>query len=190
MFAFAGERYLDTFRYHTLRGVQLESVYAGLILIARALFGVQVSVLEAFGSTNLESGATRAVQVISPWLFVASAIAIGLRRWPSSARSLLLLSAALLLAFVLTGRVFSPQYLIWIAPLLLACAAREPELRKSAGLFLGAAAISQLIYPQGYPVLKAFHPLAVGLLNLRNLGLCALLVLLVRAASEPRQRNT
>ena len=189
MLAFAGERYLDTFSYHTLRGVQLESVYAGVILIARALFGVPVRISESFGSTNLESAATGFVQVISPWLFIAATMAIGLRRWPSSATSLLLLTAALLLAFILTGRVFSPQYLIWLAPLLLACAAYDRAMRGLVGVFLGTALISQLIYPQGYPVLKAFHPLAVGLLNLRNFALIALAGWLVRAGS-PSQRNT
>ena len=91
---------------------------------------------------------------------------------------------------MLTGRVFSPQYLIWVAaPLLAAAALDRPRgpFRICATLFLVLCAISQLIYPQGYPVLKAFHPLAIALLNLRNAGIVVLCVLLVRASA---QRNT
>jgi hypothetical protein len=194
MFVFAGDRYLDTFRYHTLRGVQIESLYAGLLLVLHR-FGLQVSVSESFGSTNLDSCFTHAIQLGSPWLFVLACIAISLRRWSPEPGSLVYLTLALLLAFVLTGRVFSPQYLIWVAaPLLAAGALDRPRgpWRVACALFLGLCLVSQLIYPQGYPVLKAFHPLAVTLLNLRNLGIVLLCVLIVRAASSARtvQRNT
>jgi hypothetical protein len=187
MFAFAGEHYFETFRYHTLRGIQLESLYAGLLLLAHK-FGLSVQITESFGSTNLESCFTRAIQLLSPWLFIATAVAIGIRRWAPDARGTTFLSVALLLAFVLTGRVFSPQYLIWIAAPLLAAAAHDLPSglwRRLCALFLGLCLISQLIYPQGYPVLKAFHPLAVALLNLRNAGIVLLCVLLVRQASQP-----
>lgn len=192
MFAFAGERYLETFRYHTLRGVQIESLYANLLLLARG-FGLSLSVSESFGSTNLESSLTRAVQLASPWLLLASCAVIGLRRWSFGSLQAVMLTSAFLIAYILTGRVFSPQYLIWIAAPLLAAAAWDPPggvWRKLFGLFLAIAAVSQLIYPQGYPVLKAFHPLALGLLSLRNVALVALLVLIVRHASAPHQRKT
>lgn len=188
MFAFAGDRYLDTFRYHTLRGIQIESLYAG-VLLALHRFGLALQVSESFGSTNLDSCFTRTIQLLSPWLFVASCVAIGSRRWSRDPRALVGLTIALLLAFVLTGRVFSPQYLIWIAaPLLAAGALDRPRgrWRWACALFTLLCLISQLIYPQGYPVLKAFHPLAVALLNLRNLGIVAVCVLVVRAASSRR----
>ena len=54
MLAFAGERYADTFRYHTLRGVQIESLYAGLLLALKPVLP-PLTVSESFGSTNLES---------------------------------------------------------------------------------------------------------------------------------------
>jgi hypothetical protein len=188
MFAFAGDRYLDTFRYHTLRGIQIESLYAGILLVLHA-FGLPLQVSESFGSTNLDSCFTRTIQLLSPWLFVASCVVIGIRRWSPEPRALVGLTIALLLAFVLTGRVFSPQYLIWIAaPLLAAGALDRPRgtWRWACALFMLLCLISQLIYPQGYPVLKAFHPLAVALLNLRNLGIVLVCALVVRAASSRR----
>jgi 4-amino-4-deoxy-L-arabinose transferase-like glycosyltransferase len=193
MFSFAGERYLDTFRYHTLRGVQIESLYAGLLLLVRPLIP-SISVSESFGSTNLESCFTPAIKLLSPWLFLATCAVILARRYRPEPRALVCATLALLLAFVITGRVFSPQYLIWVAAPLLAAAALDRSrgrFRICAALFLGLCAISQVIYPQGYPVLKAFHPLAIALLNLRNAGILVLCVLLVRAGSSPlAQRNT
>jgi 4-amino-4-deoxy-L-arabinose transferase-like glycosyltransferase len=193
MFAFAGERYLDTFRYHTLRGVQIESFYAGVLLLLRPLIP-PLGLSEAFGSTNLESCFTPAIKLISPWLFLAACGVICARRYRPEPRALICATCALFLGFVITGRVFSPQYLIWLAAPLLAAAALDRSrgrFRMCAALFLGLCAISQLIYPQGYPVLKAFHPLAIALLNLRNVGIVGLCVLLVRAGSSARaQRNT
>lgn len=179
MFALAGERYLETFAFHTLRGVQIESSFGGLILWARKL-GFPVRIVESFGSVNLESPATELVKRVSPLLFAVACVALACRRWPAHAVSLLALTIAHLLAFILTNRVLSPQYLIWIAPPLLALAALERAFRAPCALFLACALLSQLIFPRGYPVLKAFHPLAIGLLNLRNLGLLALAWLVIR----------
>jgi hypothetical protein len=188
--ALAGERYLESFRYHTLRGVQLESVYAGLLMIAH-MFGLPARVEESFGSANLETSLTPAIKLLSPLLFIAACAFICTRRFRPDARSIVLCASALLLSYMLTSRVFSPQYLIWIgAPLLAAAAHDEPRgpWRRAAGLLLFAALLSQLIYPQGYPVLKAFHPLAVLVLDLRNVCLVWLLLVLDRVRLA--QRNT
>ncbi|HKU38309.1 MAG TPA: hypothetical protein VJR89_09180 [Polyangiales bacterium] len=190
--AWSGARYLESFRYHALRGVQLESVYAGLLLVARG-FGLPARIEESFGSANLDTCLTDVVQQLSVWLLLLAIALICARRWPPTARGLTLWTSALLLGYMLTSRVFSPQYLIWIGAPLLAAGAHDPPrgtFRKLAALLSCAALLSQLIYPQGYPVLKAFHPLAIALLNLRNALLVFLLVWIVRAASEPLQRNT
>ena len=184
--AFAGERYLESFRYHTLRGVQIESVYAGLLMLAR-MFGLPARVEESFGSANLETSLTPAIKLLSPLLFLAVCVWICARRWRPETRPMLLCASALLLGYMLTSRVFSPQYLIWIGAPLLAASAHDPPRglwRSAAKLLLVATLLSQLIYPQGYPVLKAFHPLAVLLLDLRNLCLLWLLLSSVRQAER------
>ncbi|HKP58841.1 MAG TPA: glycosyltransferase 87 family protein [Polyangiales bacterium] len=188
--AFAGARYLESFRYHTLRGVQIESLYAGVLMLFHAL-GLPARVEESFGSANLETSLTPAIKLLSPLLFVACCAWICTRRWRAEPRSLALCATALLLGYMLTSRVFSPQYLIWIAaPLLAAGALDEPGGLWRAGVRLLSfvALLSQLIYPQGYPVLKAFHPLAVLLLDLRNVCLIWLLFGSVRLGLA--QRNT
>ena len=173
LYALAGERYLETFRYHGLRGVQLESVYAGLIMLLRP-FGVSMRVEESFGSTNLASSATGLVKQLSPVLFVLACGGMAfLRRFSADGRGALALSLLFMLAFMLTNRVFSPQYLIWIGAPLCVLAAEAPRPAWGFWLFLGAVFLSQLIFPRGYPILKALHPLGILLLNLRNFSLIA-----------------
>jgi hypothetical protein len=173
MYWLAGERYLDTFRYHGLRGVQLESVYAGVIMLLHP-FGVPMQVEESFGSTNLASSATSLVKQLSPVLFLLACGSLSLlRRFSADGRGALCLTLLLLLSFMLTNRVFSPQYLIWIGAPLCVLAAEAPRPARGFALFLGAVLLSQLIFPRGYPVLKALHPLGILLLNLRNFSLIA-----------------
>ena len=185
MLALAGDAYLATFRYHTQRGVQIESVYAGLLLLLKPL-GLALRVEESFGSTNLASCATGLVKTISPLLFLTGAGAVLLtRRFARDGGGALLLTCVLFLLFMLTNRVFSPQYLIWIGAPLCVLAAREHGSKRTFWLLLSAIVLSQLIFPRGYPVLKALHPLAILLLNLRNLLLVEVTIALVRRYSTP-----
>jgi 4-amino-4-deoxy-L-arabinose transferase-like glycosyltransferase len=185
MLALAGDAYLATFRYHTQRGVQIESLYAGLLMLLKPL-GLAMHVEESFGSTNLASCATGLVKKLSPLLFVAGAGAILLlRRFRRDGSGAMLLTCVLFLLFMLTNRVFSPQYLIWIGAPLCVLAARERASPGTFWLLLFAIVLSQLIFPRGYPVLKALHPLAIVVLNLRNLLLIDVTIRLVRTYSRP-----
>lgn len=184
MYALAGPNYLATFRYHALRGVQLESTYAGLLMLLRP-FGLAMHIDESFGSTNLASAATQLIKQLSPWLLLfGCAYLLAARRFARDARGALLLTCALLLTFMLTNRVFSPQYLIWIAAPLCVLYAEGSVPKRGYVLFLFGAALSQLIFPRGYPLLKAFHPLGIALLDLRNASLLWLGAQLVREHSR------
>jgi hypothetical protein len=185
MLALAGDAYLATFRYHAQRGVQIESLYAGVLMLLRPL-GLPLHVEESFGSTNLASCATGVVKQISPLLFVAGAGAVlWTRRFSRDGAGALLLTCVLFLLFMLTNRVFSPQYLIWIGAPLCVLAARERGSRRTFWLLLFAIVLSQLIFPRGYPVLKAMHLLAIAILNLRNLLLIEVTIRLLRTYSKP-----
>jgi hypothetical protein len=91
------------------------------------------------------------------------------------------------LLFMLTNRVFSPQYLIWIGAPLCVLAARDRANLRLFCLCLAAVWLSGLIFPRGYPVLKALHPLATLLLDLRNGLLIAFTLLFVRAYSRSQE---
>jgi hypothetical protein len=183
MYALAGDHYLATYRYHTDRGVQLESLYSGVLLLLRP-FGLPMHIDESFGSTNLASAFTPLVKALSPLLFVLGAgWVLARRRFSPDGLGAIVLSSVLLLIFMLTNRVFSPQYLIWIGAFASVLYAREPRSRMWPCL-LAAVLLSQLIFPRGYPVLKAFHPLGILALDLRNGLLVAFTIMLVRSHSQ------
>ena len=60
--------------------------------------------------------------------------------------------------------MFSPQYLLWIAP-LLAVAFRWWGV---AGVFLLIGVLSQVLFPRFYEQLTFMEPSVVALLNVRN----------------------
>ena len=189
MFALAGDAYLDTFRYHAQRGVQIESLYSGVIQLLRP-FGMAMYVDESFGSTNLASSATALVKPLSAVLFVASTVfVLWRRRFRSDGEGALVAVCALFLLFMLTNRVFSPQYLIWLGAPICVLAARDRSHWRLFCLGLVAVWLSGLIFPRGYPVLKALHPLATVLLNVRNGMLIVFTVLLIRRYSLPANRQ-
>ena len=106
------------------------------------------------------------------WRFLALRRAL-----PPAARDLavLLLGTVLLLAFILTNKVFSPQYLLWLGPLFALAYGFRPRLAPAVLALLLASALTQAIFPVFYRQLKELRAPLIVLLNLRNLILVALL---------------
>jgi hypothetical protein len=99
---------------------------------------------------------------------------------PSPA-ALVVHAAAVLTTFVALGKVLSPQFLIWLVPVVVLAR------RWSANAMLAAALVlTQLWFPFRYWDLVRDLDLRVAWLVLaRDLVLVALLVTLVRAVREP-----
>ena len=175
---------IEFLRYHQQRGLQIESLPAGLILLAHLLFGTRVGLGFNFGALHLVSPlADAALRWLMP-LFAAVYGAVLLGAWarfrherresgaiaPATLIDFLL---AGLLAFVATNKVFSPQYIIWLLPF-------APLLRpRHAALLVGMTAATIALFPYDYANLLALHDAPVLLLNARNLMLVALLVALL-----------
>jgi hypothetical protein len=90
-------------------------------------------------------------------------------------------AVTVLLAF---GKVLSPQYLIWLLPLVVVV---EPRVRRLAvGLLVAACALTQSWYPRrAYELAVHFHQPESWLLLARDLVLVALaLVLMVSLAGR------
>lgn len=169
---------------HWHRGLEIESSPAGWIAALHVLGLAPAG--RAFGPGAWEITSPIADQCLRI-LPMFTALALGgitLTAWaafqrlpPTSERPLTCLIAPLvaaLIAFAAAGKVFSPQYIIWWLPLMPLLPTRFFTL----GLALSGLTV--LIFPLFFDALLEFRPLAVLLLNLRNLlalGLAALLAL-------------
>jgi hypothetical protein len=78
---------------------------------------------------------------------------------------------------LLTSKVLSPQFLIWLCPLLLLVVVRWRYALPVLFLFIGG--ITQYIYPHHYLEFESVVPYIVVLLAVRNLLLVAMAVLLL-----------
>jgi uncharacterized membrane protein len=184
---FLGEGYLDAYRFHLDRPVQLESTPA---VVLYALGGSVVTgtdtVADEFNSNGLVGGAAGAVQVVFGVLAVA---VLALLAWLASLRSeprhLLLCCIGGVLAFVALGKVLSPQYVAWLAPLAaLLLAWRE---RAAAALLALAVVLTQVEFPSRYQQLVNGDDATRAIVAARDAALVAALgALIARAAAAAR----
>jgi hypothetical protein len=160
------------------RPLQIESLGSALYLAAHHLLGVDVVMRSGAGSQNLDATGTGVTAVLLSLLQTGVLVWIWLRR-PGTAEELVRWSAAALVAFVALGKVLSPQFLIWLVP-VVPLVAGVRGLRASM-LFAGALVLTQLWFPSRYWDLARELDLVPSLLVLaRDLVLVALLVVLLR----------
>jgi len=192
-YALFGSGYWESFTYHMDRGIQLESLYSGVMLLARMAGLATVTHEDSFGSANVVFSLADEVKLICPFLFLGIVVFLVVRVWryrPPEGKAeesghivcsqIILLTLILLLAFMLTNKVFSPQYMIWVGPLMAILVAVHKDMWKFGKMFLIASLLTQAIFPHLYIFLIQFHPAMVILLNVRNGLLIYILVLLIR----------
>lgn len=201
-YAVFGPGYWESFTYHMDRGIQMESVYAGVMLFLRMVGLATVTHDVSFGSSNVVFALTDQVNLLSPLLFLGIVFVLARRIWrirtPEDkgetpghlvCGQIILLTLILLLAFMLTNKVFSPQYMIWIGPLMAILVAVHKNMWKVGILVLIASAMTQGIFPHPYELLNQFHPAMVILLNLRNALLIVILITLIRDLPNLLEKN-
>ena len=163
------------------RPLQIESLGAGLLLVSHHVFGTGVTMESSHGSQNLAGTTADAFAVAQSVLQLSALVAIWLlfARGPATKTRLLYATAAALVAFIALGKVLSPQFLIWLIPVV-------PLLRGRRGLtaamlLVGALVATQLWFPYRYWDLALhFGTLESWLVLLRDLALLALLWVVVR----------
>jgi hypothetical protein len=190
-----GKGFVDSFAYHADRGVQLES----LISSALMKLGYVDKVRFEFGAIDVIGQGVRFWSRMS--LFVTAALLIVtaglLHREYAAGRlgpgQLPRFMAAFLLAFMLGSKVLSPQYVIWLLPLVPLCAGGLWGLGAS-GLFLATCWTTTRIFPYHYTELTGLDPSAVNLLVGRNLMLVVLwglmLALPPESNTKPKPKET
>ena len=180
----------DSFHAQTARGLQIESLGAALLLAAHQL---------GFYDATVVHGATRAASrdlagslpdALTTILSVLQLVAVALvwivfvRRGPTAER-LVLASAAAVAAFLAFNRFISPQYLVWLIPLVLLVPARA-----ALGLLACSLVLAQIWFFHYRDVFALDR--IVWLVVARDAALLALYVLLLARlnTSTPSSENT
>jgi hypothetical protein len=167
------------------RPLQIESVGASLLLAANQLGLYDPEVVSSYGSQNLAGPLPDSLATVQTVLQAAALLAVWVlfARGPATPARLVLACAASVVVFVALGKVLSPQFLIWLVPLVALVAGR---VGVAAGSLLGAALVTtHLWFPTRYWDLVDLEP--VGWLALvRNVLLVALAVVLGIATNPSR----
>jgi hypothetical protein len=163
------------------RPLQVESLGAALLIAAHHAFGLGLTVDSSHGSQNLAGAAPDTLAVVLSVLQLAALVAtwILFARGPATRERLLLASAAALVAFVALGKVLSPQFLIWLIPIVPLVYGRRGLM--ASALLTAALVVTQLWFPYRYWELALhFGTLESWLVLARDLLLVTLFVVLAR----------
>ncbi len=178
--------WLYVFSYHTGRPLQIESLYATPYLVAHVLAGQRVVIGNSHGSQSLIATGAQTLASVSMWLMAASIGALYLLIWRrrrhlrGSPSDVTLAALGLVLAFVCTSKVLSPQFLIWTFPFVALVATAPGASRRVAGVaILGAVLLTQIGFPSRYWDLVALRSTPIFLLAARNLILLATWVMVI-----------
>ncbi len=158
------------------RPLQLESL-GGAVLIA--LHNDAGTTLHVFTtkSQNLSGPGTHAAAVLSSVAQVVALLAVWVlyARGPQTRERLVLSAAAAVTAFIAFGKVLSPQFMIWLIPLVPLVRSRLAQV-----LFVGALVLTQVEFPARYWALaNDFRPSIAGVVLARDLVLVFLFALLL-----------
>jgi hypothetical protein len=198
--------------YHAGRGIEVGSVYSFLMMWAAEL-GSPLEVYFSHGSFNVRSPWSPVLVAVSP--FVCGAVLLGivvftvitLRRATGAGQPafpkatfaqtypvlFVRFTLLMLIAFILTNKVFSPQYMLWLIPFASLLPRQHLADRLSLILFPAACGVTALIFPmcfwddvigfelvsEGVQALHGPTPTGMTLLTLRNVLLVGLLVSVV-----------
>ena len=134
--------WLGPFVYNASRPLQVESVSASLLWFSGA-FGLHVAPDHSFHSYNLVGSAARELSLLADVGLAGGCVWVYWRQLNGRMAFGRALTVCLLV-IVCTDRVFSPQYLMWVVP-MVALTERDYD-----GLWLGICALTTLIFPYAY----------------------------------------
>ena len=170
----------DTVVRQTTRPLQIESLGSAVLIAAHHLFGLGLSVETTHGSQNLAGSLPNAVGAAESAVVLAGLLALWLwfARRPRDRETLVRASAAAVCLFVAFGKVLSPQFLIWLIPLVPLVRGRRGVA--AGALFAAALVLTQLWFPYRYwNLVYGFGGYESALVLARDIVLVALVAVLV-----------
>lgn len=175
-----GDTFIESFTYHADRGLQLESLYTSVLLKLGWIQGInfEYGAFDVSGR-GVDLLSSLSLPITGALLLVTSAFMyrdyragrFGRDKFPQYA-------AALILAFIIGSKVLSPQYMLWLLPLVPLAAGGLMGIGVSL-VFLVACWTTTQIFPLHYGELMNLQPAATNLLLIRNLLLVVLWVLML-----------
>lgn len=193
------EGFWHSLTYHAQRGLQIESTYASFLLMGQIFGLTSVEFEYSFGSTNVASPLADILAKVSPlvllfslavvyWFFYKSQgersvdqKALSPIAQPDVAR-IINYSLLAILVFMITNKVLSLQFIIWLFPLMpLVCGYWR---RTSWLMFIMIGLMTYFVYPKYYGGLIQAHPMVVGMLFMRNVSLIILAFLLPHVGTQ------
>ncbi len=132
------------------RPLQVESIGAALLVVLHGLTGLPIAIVTSFGSQNVDGGATGPVALLLGVLLVVSLLATWLRfaRGTMDGAAFVTAAAAAVTAFIAFGKVLSPQYLVWLIPLVPLVPGRRGLA--AMGLLALGLLLTVAYFPAGY----------------------------------------
>ncbi len=165
------------------RPLQLESLGASVLIALHHTVGTTLHVFTTV-SQNVSGPGAHAAAVASSIAQVVAVVATWLlyARGPQTRERLVAFSAAAVVAFVTFGKVLSPQYLVWLIPLVALVRSRRAQTLLVAGLVL-----TQVEFPARYwQLANELRPSISWVVLARDLVLVALFALLVLEPGRER----
>jgi hypothetical protein len=170
----------------TSRPLQIETLGAGFLLALHQAAGLGITMVSSHGSQNLSGRLPDALALVEALVEVAAIVGIWIwfARGPADRGRLFRACAAAVCAFIVFGKVLSPQFLIWLVPLVALVRGRRGLAAGS--VLVACMVLTQIWFPYRYWRLALdFDPTASWLVLVRDLGLIALLAILLWPASRP-----
>ncbi len=169
------------FLYHFERPLQLESSWSSPLLLAARFSNYPVQILSSYGSHNVFSSLSKAFATLTmpvTFFFLALVYLFFLRRSSddpqAGAEQLFRFAFVAIGLFIFTGKVFSPQFLIWLLPLVVLV--KGPDRRLVLLFFAAVLLLTQIEFPYNYWRLYSLNGIIIIEVVLRNALLGALLL--------------
>lgn len=149
-FAWAGPASMAWLRFHQDRGLHTASSLLSWVILWRGGPGVVLKPEFAFGCTQIVGEWSAQLAHLSPKLTLVALCATLAAMWPSlkTPKGLWQLSTALVCALLLTAKVFSPQYMVWLVGLGAMAIAHE---KRVSPVLVGSLTLAALATAQLFP---------------------------------------
>jgi uncharacterized membrane protein len=174
-----------TFHSQLARPLQLESLAGSVLIAAHHIAGTTLHSTSSFGSQNLTGPGTHAAAIATTVVGALALVAVWVlfARGAAADERFVTHAAGAVAVFIAFGKVFSPQFLIWLIPLVPLVRGRRGYV--AVPLFGAALVLTQLWFPSHYWDLALhFASTYSWILLARDLALVALVAVLVWPRSQ------